>query len=142
MQDIINALLRKSICQKYLPYQAHKYDSPTVEHFLNFFIELFNQGVFHNVLISAKSPVVYVLRMKYWHFPQHRSVIKYFRGSFNLRTPLPTLYFVWDVQIIFEYFRSLGYNRQISDRHLSQKLLVLLLFLGGQSLNSVSLYNW
>ena len=128
--------------ERILCREKHKYDSSTVAHFLNFFTELFNQGVFHNVLISAKSPVVYVLRMKYSHFPQHRSVIKYFKGSFNLRTPLPTLYFVWDVQIIFEYFRSQGYNRQISDRHLSQKLLVLLLFLWGQSLNSVSFYNW
>ena len=36
---------------------------------------------------------------------------------------------------MFEYFRSLGDNRQISDKHLSQKLLILLL--GGQRLNSV-----
>ena len=45
-QDIINASLRKSTCQKYLSYQAHWkkycvekniiYDSPTVEQFLNF----------------------------------------------------------------------------------------------------------
>ena len=38
---------------------------------------------------------------------------------------------------MFEYFRSLGDNRQISDKHLSQKLLILLLLLGGQRLNSV-----
>ena len=38
---------------------------------------------------------------------------------------------------MFEYFRSLGGNRQITDKHLSQKLLTLLLILGGQRLNSV-----
>ena len=38
---------------------------------------------------------------------------------------------------MFEYFWSLGDNRQISDKHLSQKLLMLLPFLGGQHLNSV-----
>ena len=144
-QDIINASLRKSTCQKYLYYQerwkeycAEKnivYDSPTVEQFLSFFTELFNQGVSHSVLISAKSAVAHALRMKYQHIPQHPSVIKYFKGSFNLRPPLPKLSFVWDVEIMFEYFRSLGDNRQISDKHLSQKLLILLL--GGQRLNSV-----
>ena len=36
-----------------------------------------------------------------------------------------------------KYFRSLGDNRKISDKHLSQKLLILLLLLGGQRLNSV-----
>ena len=75
--------------------------------------------------------------MKYQHIPQHPSVIKFFKGSFNLRLPLPKLSFVWDVQIMFEYFRSLGDNRQISDKHLSQKLLILLLLLGGQRLNTV-----
>ena len=102
------------------------YDSPTVEQFLNFFTEFFNQEVSHSVLISAKSAVKHVLRMKYQHIPQHPSVIKFFKGSFNLRPPLSKLSFIWDVQIMFEYFRSLGDNRQISDKHLSQELLILL----------------
>ena len=116
MQDIINASLRKSTCQKYLSYQTHwkeycaekniLYDSPTVKQFLYFFTELFNQGVSHSVLISAKSAVAHVLRMKYKHIPQHPSVIKFFKGSFNLTPPLPKLSFVWDVKIMFEYFRS------------------------------------
>ena len=50
---------------------------------------------------------------------------------------MPKLSFVWDVQIMLEYFRSLGHNRQVSDKYLSQKLLALLLLLGGQQLNSV-----
>ena len=117
------------------------YDSPTVEQFLNFFTELFNQGVSHSVLISAKGAVAHVLRIKYQHISQHPSVIKYFKGSFNLRPPLPKLSFVWDVQIMFEYFRSLGDNRQITYKHLSQKLLILLLLLEGQRLNSVFLFE-
>ena len=113
------------------------YDAPTVEEFLNFLTELFNQGVSHSVLISAKSTVAHVLRMKYQHIPQQTSVIKYFKGSFNLRPPLPELSFVWDVKITFAHFRSLGDNRQISDKHLSQKLQILLLLLGEQRLNSL-----
>ena len=50
---------------------------------------------------------------------------------------MPKLSFIWDVLIMFEYFRSLGDNRQISDKHLSQKLLILVILLGGQRLNSV-----
>ena len=55
-------------------------NSPTVEQFLNFFTELFNQGVSHSVLISAKSVVTHAVRMKYQHNPEHSSVIKYFKG--------------------------------------------------------------
>ena len=146
-QDIISASLRKSTCQKYLCYQtcwkeycAEKnilYDSPTVEQFLSFFNELFNLGVSYSVLTSAKSAAAHVLKMKCQHLSQHSSVIKYFKGSFNLRLSLTQTSFVWDVQIMFEYFRSLGDSRQISDKRLSQKLLILLLLLGGQRLNSV-----
>ena len=127
-QDIINISLRKSTCQKYLPYQkrwnyfyAEKnmiYDSPKVEQFRNCFTELFNQGVSHSVLISVKSAIAHVLRMKDEHIPQHPSVIKYFKESFNLRPPLPKLSFAWDVQIMLEYFRSVGDNRQITDKYL------------------------
>ena len=73
------------------------YDSPTVEQFLSFFNEFFNQGVSHSVLISAKSAAAHVIKMKYQHISQHPSVIKYFKGSFNLRLPLPQISFVWDV---------------------------------------------
>ena len=38
---------------------------------------------------------------------------------------------------MFEYFRSVGENQQILDKNLSHKLLILLLLLGGQRLNSV-----
>ena len=75
--------------------------------------------------------------MKYQHIPQHPSVIKCFKGSFNVRPPLPKISFVWVVQFMLEYFRSLGDNRQISGKHLLQKRLILLLLLGGQRLNSV-----
>ena len=107
MQDMINASLRKSTCQKHLSYQtrwkehcAEKnilYDSPTAEQFLNFFTDLVNQGISHGVLISAKNEVAHVLRMKYQHIPQHPSVIKFFKGSFKLRPLLLKLSFVRDV---------------------------------------------
>ena len=45
--------------------------------------------------------------------------------------------FVWDVLIMFEYFRSIEDNSGISHKHLLQKLLILLLLLGGKCLNSV-----
>ena len=115
--------------KKYLSYQtrwkeyyAEKniiYDSPTVEQILNFFTVLFNQGLSYRVLIFAKSALAHVLRMKQQHIPQHPSVIKYFKGSFDSRPLLLKLSFVWNVQVMFEYFRSLGGNRQISDKHLS-----------------------
>ena len=99
--------------EKYCVEKHVTYDSPIVEQFLNFFTELFNQWVSDSVLVSGKIAVAHVLRMKYQHILQHMPVIKYFKGSFNLRAPLPKLSFVWDVEIMFEYFGSLGDNGHI-----------------------------
>ena len=95
MQGIINASLRKSTCQKYLSYQTRWKENlaekniifgiPTVEQFLNVFTELFNQGLSHSVLVTTKSAVTHVLRMKYQNIHQHPSVIKHFKGSSSSR---------------------------------------------------------
>ena len=119
-QHAKNICITKNAGKNIVQKKNIAYDNPTVEQFLRFFTELFNQRVSHSVLISAKSAVAHVLKMKYQHISQHLSVIKYFKGSFNLRPPLPKMSFIWDVQIMFEYFRSLGDNRQISDNYLSQ----------------------
>ena len=78
-QDIINISLRKSAYQNYLSYQTHwkEYcpeknilcDSPTVEQFLSNFAVSFNRGVSQSVLISPKSAIGHVLRLKYQHTP-------------------------------------------------------------------------
>ena len=51
---------------------------------------------------------------------------------FNVR-PKPKLQFVWDVKIAEEK----GLNNKLPDKILSQKLLTLLLLLGGQRMNTV-----
>ena len=106
-QDIINAYLRKSICQNCLSFQtrwkkhcAEKViicDRPTVKQFLKLFIGLFSSDltVFWHL---KKSAVANVFRMNYEQIHQHSSVIKYSKGAFNLRSPLPKLSSVWDVQ--------------------------------------------
>ena len=79
--------------------------------------------------------------MKYQHIPQHPSVIKYFKGAFNLRSLVPIFTFVWDVQIKFEYFRNLGNDSKISDKHLSQNFLILLLLLGKYNFSFVACHS-
>ena len=56
---------------------------------------------------------------------------------FNLRPPRPKLQFVWDVEIVFSYLEEKGSNNILPDKILSQKLLILLLLLGGQRMNTV-----
>ena len=62
---------------------------------------------------------------------------QYGKVVFNQRPPRPKLQFVWDVKIVFSYLEEKGLNNILPDKILSQKLLILLLLLGGQRMNTV-----
>ena len=100
------------------------YGRTTVEQFLKFSTELINQGIPHNGLVSAKSASEKILRTKYQSIPQYQAVIKYFKGTFNLRAPLPKLSFVWDTQIMIEYFSNLEGNNQILNKYFPQNTAI------------------
>ena len=63
----------------------------------------------------------HVFRMKYEQIPKHSSLIKYSKGTFNLRPPVQKISSVWDVQIMFQYFTSLANNSQISSNNTGRK---------------------
>ena len=58
-----------------------------------------------------------------------------------LRPPKPKLSFVWDVDILFRYFEQQGDNNSLSDKLLTQKLLILLLLLGAHRVSTVKLFS-
>ena len=64
-------------------------------------------------------------------------LVTIWEGVFNLRPPRPKLQFVWVVKIVFSYLVEKGLNNILPDKLLSQKLLILLLLLSGQRMNTV-----
>ena len=62
-------------------------------------------------------------------------------GVFNLRLPKPKLSFLWDVIILFRYFEQQDHNNSLSDKLLTQKLLILLLLLGAHRISTVTLFS-
>ena len=62
---------------------------------------------------------------------------QYGKGVFNLRPPGPKLQFLWDAKLVFSYLEEKGLNNILPDKMLSQQLLILLLLLGGQRMNTV-----
>ena len=62
-------------------------------------------------------------------------------GLFNLRPPKPKLSFFWDVDILFRYFEQQGDNNSLSDKLLTQILLILLLVLGAHRISTVKLFS-
>ena len=95
------------------------------------------QGHLIVFLIPVKVPSHISFLPPYQSIFEHPQIIKYFKGVCNLKPPTQKITFVWDVKILFSYFSHKGENDQLSDKSLTQKLLILLLLLGGQRMNTV-----
>ena len=61
-------------------------------------------------------------------------------GVHNLRPPKPKLDFIWDVSIVFRHIECPD-NTVLSDKLLTHKLLILLLLLGGQRMNTIKSFH-
>ena len=99
---------------------------------------MFEKGVSYSGINSAKCALSHIVNIPPCKvLSDHPLIAQYCKGLYNLRPPQPKLSFVWDVRIIFDYFTTQNYNIYLSDKLLRHKLLILLLLLGGQRMNTV-----
>ena len=93
---------------------------------LDYFTQLYNSGTFS----SSKSALFHIVfSPQYSSNLEHKQIEKYFKGAYNLGPPTQKPTFVWNVKDLLDYFIHRGGNGQLSDKSLTQKLLVLLLLL-------------
>ena len=145
---ILEASLRESTRKKYATHLIKwnvfqsSYHSITVETVLKFLTELFSRGLSYSTINTAKSAISTVLTLPpYPSLGDHPQINFFFRGLFNLRPPKTKLTFVWDVKLVFDMFRNSSSNEELSDKRLTQKLVMLLLLLGGQRLNTIKWFT-
>ena len=109
---------------------------------LDYFTHLYNSEASFNVLNSSKSDLSHIVFLPpYSSILEHPQKIKNFKGVDNLSPPTQKITFVWDVTILFDYFSHKGKNDQASDKSLLEKLLILLLLLGGQRMKTVYFFK-
>ena len=115
---------------------------PKISELLDYFTHLYNSGASYSVLNISKSALTCIVFLpQHSSILEHPQIIKYFKGVYNLRLPTQKIRFVWDVKILFDYFNDKVENDQLSDKSLTQKLLILLLLLGGQIMNTVYFFT-
>ena len=145
--SILVASLRESTRKKYNPYQQkwHIYcqenninpATPNMTNVLDFLSNLYDQGLSYSAIYSAKSALSHIILMPpYAKLSDHPLMSQYWKDVYNLRPPRPKLQFVWDIKITFSYLEEKGLNKILPDKILNQKLLILLLLLGGQRINT------
>ena len=103
---------------------------------------MFDKGHAYSTINSAKCAIATIVYIApYNSLNKHPLINKYMTGVFNLRPPKSKLSFVWDVDILLRYFEQQGDNNSLSDKLMTQKILILLLLLGARSISTVKLFS-
>ena len=146
--DILHAALRPFTILKYKTYSNYcmqnniSHMQPKIGELLDYFTHLYNSGASYSVFNSSKNALSHIVFLPpYSSISEHPQITKYFKGVFNLRPPTGKITFAWDIKLLFDYFNYKGENDQLSDKSLTQKLLILLLLLGGQRMNTVYFFT-
>ncbi|MEO0683599.1 MAG: tyrosine-type recombinase/integrase [Cyanobacteria bacterium J06649_11] len=94
---------------------------------MDFLSELFASGLGYSSIGSTRSAI------SAYHDPidgisvgEHPRVSSLMSGVFNERPPIPKYTFIWDVDVVLAYIRTLPVDDSISDKLLSYKLVTLL----------------
>ena len=104
--------------------------SPTacdISYVLDYLANLFEQGLQYSTIGSHRSAI------SAFHNPidgvkigENPRVSDLMSGIFNQRPPQPRYTFIWDVEVVLKYLRTLPDNNLLSDKVLTLKLVLLL----------------
>lgn len=113
-----------------------------LEHVIEFFTSLFENGLGYSSINSARSALSALgLKFDTILVGQHPLVIRYLKGVFNLRPTRPKYSCVWDVQIVLNYLCKLSPVKLISRKELTLKLTMLLALTNATRVQSLHLIS-
>ena len=145
----INVLLRSwrtSTLEQYLVYAKLWFNfaaqglTPTVRNILEFLVHLHSKGYNHSQICQARSAVGAISGIE--NLGKHPDIKRLMKGLFEIKPWFPKYSCVWDVRILFNYFRSLPHQRLLPLPLLSKKLAILICILAGgqrsQTIHAIS----
>ena len=101
--------------------------STDIQYFLDFLAELFEAGLQYRSINTVRSAVSMThVKVEGTPIGQHPLVSRLLKGIYNSRPPQPRYQSTWDVDVVVKFVVSLGANDQLSLKHLSWKLAVLM----------------
>lgn len=117
--------------------------STTLGYALEFLTELYEGGLGYSGINTAKSALASCVTVdNVSSLGEHPLVKKFMRGIFNMRPSLPRYKHVWDVNIVLLYLKNLGATVDLSLKHLTMKLTMLLGLLAGQRCQTLNMLNY
>ena len=115
--------------------------SPPVAVALDFLATLFHSGLSYSSINTARSALSSILQVNNNSLPfgQLPIVQRFMKGIYELRPSFPKYTSVWDLKIVFNYFRSQPSASELTLKHLSLKVTFLLGLLSGQRCQTIHL---
>ena len=109
---------------------------------LDFFTSLYTQGASYSAVNTAKSALLTFVTVRdneNWNLDP--DIRKFFKGYFNLRTPIPRYFFSWDVDIVLTYLDNFFPLGLISLKELTFKALTLVALSSGSRAQALHLMD-
>ena len=105
---------------------------------LAFLTELFELGLGCSALNTARSAISVVMQSDQEKtVGAHPKVVRFMKGVYELRTPMPRYQLTWDVQIVLNHFKTLEQNEDLSLKDLTKKMFPLLLLVTAQRVQTL-----
>lgn len=107
---------------------------------LMFLTDLFESGLGYSAINTAKSAISAVLCIDdVKTVGSHPEIIRFMKGVYELRTPLPKYCETWDVSVVLSYLEGLDENQNLPLKDLTLKLCALLLLTSAQRVQTIHL---
>ena len=111
--------------------------SPTINQVLEFFTELYDNNCGYSALNSARSALSALISLpRDLSIGNHPLITRFLKGVFQIQPALPRYSSIWDVNVVLKYLKSVAPATRLSLKELSYKVIMLLLLLSGQRLQT------
>lgn len=122
---------------------------PSVADVIQFLTTLFEKDLSYSSLNTARSALSTIITVDGMSIGSHPLVVRFLKGVFNLRPPVPRYKEVWDVSIVLRFLKTLSPVASLSLKNLTLKLVMLLSLVTAQrgqtlhllDINLMSIYD-
>ena len=131
--------------QKWEQFCSRQHFNPmatTVNNVLNFFVELYDDGLGYSAINTARSALSNIVTIdnvdnQNITIGHHPLICRFIKGVFESRPALPKYTHTWNVETVLKYLKTLESTSEISLKDLTLKLVMLIALLSGQRCQSI-----
>jgi len=128
----------KAVYKKWLDYQSKnigRQTAPQINDIINFLSHMYEGGLKYSTIkghLSALKHYVQVKGLQNWS--RHPKILRFMKGVFNNRQPLPRYTSIWNVNQVLTHLKLMT---QVDEMSVVRKLVVLFMILSGTRVNTL-----